>query len=132
MCCVLMFCIQLPLVKRKFKIGLICLFIALVLLLTLAEYVRHKLAMPSYPQFLSDFKKSCATYYLLDQLPVSQKDSLCACMQHTVETRVSNMTELQTWIAKNDRFPRGYGDFVPGAVRITLEQCQKDARLTRG
>lgn len=81
-------------------------------------------AAMTYDQFLLRFDQGCPTYYLIRDLPVAEQQRACTCMRQQVESRWPDMTSFTGAMVKLDRAPRGEGDFVPSAIRMTAEACQ--------
>lgn len=77
----------------------------------------------TYDTFMVQFKQRCPEYYLVKTLPVVEQQAKCDCMLGQVMTRWPNMKRLEDAIYQLDRAPRGEGDFVPSAIRMTAQAC---------
>lgn len=78
----------------------------------------------TYDQFLVRFEQGCPTHYLIRDLPVAEQQRACTCMRQQLESRWPDMTSFTDAMVTLDRAPRGDGDFVPSAIRMTAEACQ--------
>lgn len=75
--------------------------------------------------FQSAFAKSCPSLYLIAPLDEKSAQASCSCMISEAARRWTSIDQLVDSLAKEDRPPRGEGDYIHGAARITFETCKK-------
>lgn len=76
----------------------------------------------SYQDFVAHATKECPT-----RLPAMgyeiKNDKVCICINKKLKENWSNFDEIQKVLIEKDRMPRGYGDFIPGMLRVTYKMC---------
>lgn len=76
--------------------------------------------------FQNAFAKNCPSLYLIAPLDEKSAQASCSCMVREAQ-RWASIDQLVDSLAKEDRPPRGEGDYIHGAARITFESCKKQA-----
>lgn len=76
----------------------------------------------SYQDFVEAATKECPT-----RLPAMgykiNSDKTCICINKKLKENWSNFAEIEKVLDEKDRTPRGYGDFIPGMLRVTYKMC---------
>lgn len=76
-------------------------------------------------EFHTIFARSCPSLYLIAPLDEKSAQASCSCMVSEAARRWTSIDQLVDSLAKEDRPPRGEGDYIHGAARITFETCKK-------
>lgn len=77
----------------------------------------------TYDEFVKETTKQCPT-----RLPAMgyeiKSDKTCICINKKLKENWSNFADIDKVLNEKDRTPRGYGDFIPGMLRVTYKMCQ--------
>ncbi len=104
-------------IKDKISISVTILFVSIFL----SSCYQHT-PWDSYQEFVKVTTKQCPT-----RLPAMgyeiKSDNTCTCINKKLTENWSNFSEIDKVLNEKDRTPRGYGDFIPGMLRVTYRMC---------